>query len=203
MKIADVEFNFDENYTKLNSLPEDPKDSVSFGARTENAECFLMIYPIPSEQAMPFDNCKPVIEGIHNCLGNDQGLIEVENGNTKSGLPYIQSIVKTLDQEHHGVTYCLTLHIQYSNSVLMIQGFFNETGTTGVRDTQVFLALREKGIVTLTENGAEGWAKDPYDDNYKSGVLKNLGENKEFDQFFPAHPLSECHRVLQYILDNN
>ena len=85
----------------------------------------------------------------------------------------------------------------------MIQGFFNETGTTGVRDTQVFLALREKGTVTLTDKGAEGWAKDPYDDNYKSGVLKNLGENKEFDQFFPAHPLSECHRVLQYILDNN
>lgn len=203
MKIADVEFNFDEDYTKLNSLPEDPKDSVSFGARTDNADCFIMIYPIPQEQAMPFDNCKPVIDGIHNCLGNDQGLIEVENGNTKSGLPYIQSIVKTLDQEHHGVSYCLTLHIQYSNSVLLIQGFFNETGTTGIRDTQVFLALREKGTVTLTENGAEGWAKDPYDENYKSGVLKNLGEDKDFDQFFPAHPLSECRRILQYILDNN
>ncbi len=203
MKIADVEFNFDEDYTKLNSLPEDPKDSVSFGARTDNADCFIMIYPIPQEQAMPFNDCKPVIDGIHNCLGNDQGLIEVENGNTKSGLPYIQSIVKTLDQGHHGVSYCLTLHIQYSNSVLLIQGFFNETGTTGIRDTQVFLALREKGTVTLTENGAEGWAKDPYDENYKSGVLKNLGEDKDFDQFFPAHPLSECRRLLNYILENN
>lgn len=203
MKIADIEFNFDESYTKVKSLPDDPKDSVPFCSQNENAECFVMIYPISIERAMPFDNCQSVIEGIHNCLGKDQGLIEVENGNTKSGLPYIQSIVKTLDQEHHGVTYCLTLHIQYPNSVLQIQGFFNETGTTGIRDTQVFLALREKGIVTLTENGAEGWAKDPYDENYKSGVLKNLGENKEFDQFFPAHPLSECHRVLQYILDNN
>lgn len=203
MKIVDIDFNFDENYTKLDSLPEDPKDSVSFGARTENAECFIMIYPIPQEQAMPFDNCKSVIDGIHSCLGNDQGLIEIENGNTKAGLPYIQSIVKTLDQEHHGVSYCLTLHIKYSNNVLMIQGFFNETGTTGIRDTHIFAALEQKGIVKATKNGIEGWAKDPYDENYKSGILKNLAEDKEFDQFFPAHPLSECRRILDYIIENN
>lgn len=203
MKIGNTDFIFDENYQKLNSLPEDPNDSVSFGARTENAECFVMVYPIPTEKAMPFDNCKSVIDGIHECLGNDQGLIEVENGNTKAGFPYIQSIVKTFDSEHHGVSYCLTLHIKYRDTVLQIQGFFNEAGTTGVRDSYVFAALQQKGVVKATENEIEGWNRDPYDESFKRGNLKNCSEDKDFDQFFPAHPLSECRRILQYILDNN
>ena len=88
MKIADMDINFDENYQQVKSMPDDPKDSIPFMARTENADCFVMFFPIPQEQAMPFTDCTPVINGIHECLGNDQGLIEVENGTTKSGLLY-------------------------------------------------------------------------------------------------------------------
>lgn len=203
MKIADMDINFDENYQQVKSMPDDPKDSIPFMARTENADCFVMFFPIPQEQAMPFTDCTPVINGIHECLGNDQGLIEVENGKTKSGLSYIQSIVKTVDKEHPGVSYCLTLHIQFPDKVLGIQGFFNESGTTGIRDTMVYAALSESGKVKATEDGIEGWNKDPYDENFTRGALKNCSEDKDFDQFFPAHPLSECRRIIKYILENN
>ena len=203
MKIADIDFNFDENYEQVKSLPDDPKDSIPLMASTENADCLVMLYPISEEQAMPFDEPESVIEGIHGCLDDDQGLIEVENGKTKSGLSYIESIVKRFDAEHHGVSYCLTLSIQYPNKILMAHGFFNETGTTGIRDTMVYAALSESGKVKATEEGIEGWNKDPYDENFTRGNLKNCSEDKEFDQFFPAHPLSECRRILQYILENN
>ena len=203
MKIADIDFNFDENYQQVKSLPDDPKDSIPLMTSTENADCLVMLYPISEEQAMPFNDSNSVIEGIHGCLDADQGLIEVESGTTKSGHSYIGSIVKTFDKEHHGVSYCLTLNIQYPNLILMVHGFFNETGTTGIRDTMVYAALSEAGKVKTTDTGIEGWNKDPYDETFTCGNLKNCSEDKEFDQFFPAHPLSECRRILNYILENN
>ncbi len=203
MKIADVEFNLDENYKKVKSLPDDPKDSVAFCSETEMANCIVLIYPFPTEHAMPFTNCQAVIDGIHGILDKNQGLIEVEKGTTKSGLQFIETIVKTFDEKHQGVSYCLTLQIKYPNTILQVQGFFNEAGTTGIRDSYVFAALEQKGTIKATDNGIEGWAKDPYDENFKSGLLKNLSEDKDFDQFFPAHPLSECRRILDYIIENN
>ena len=70
---------------KINFMSCDQEDTDKSGFIDEKGHfCDLSV---------EVDDCTPVINGIHECLGNDQGLIEVENGTTKSGLLYIQSIV--------------------------------------------------------------------------------------------------------------
>lgn len=49
------------------------------------------------EEAMPFGNLQSVIGGIHECFGDNQGLITVECMKTGSGEDAMYSIVKTVE----------------------------------------------------------------------------------------------------------
>ena len=55
----------------------------------------------------------------------------------------------------------------------------------------------------ITPTNMDGWFKDPYDKNYKKGILMNLSENMEYDAMFPQHPLSETRNFIKYIIENN
>lgn len=202
MKIGKMKFNMDENYQKVDSMPEDPPNSIPYCFQTDMAMCFVMVMPIPAERAMPFGNEQPVIDGIHECLGDVQGLIKVDTGKTSSGKFFIYSIVKTVKSEG-GVTYCLTLHLTDDKEVIQVQGFFEETGMTGTRDTMILSALMNEGHIKMGKNGPEGWMEDPYDPNFKRGICKNLSENEGADELFPTHPLSECRRVIKALIENN
>ena len=71
-----------ERYELLKSLPEDPPYTRSFGFQTPGALCYVITRPIPAGSAMPFDDSRSVIDGIHQALADDQGLIAVEKGKT-------------------------------------------------------------------------------------------------------------------------
>ena len=200
MKIPAVKMP--RRYKKVDSLPNDPPYSAAYAYRTPGAECFALAYPVPETQAMPFDDPRQVIHGIHDALGEDQGLIEVENGVTAAGRPFIYSIVKTL-QKQGGVQYYLRMNIRHSHCVLQVQAFFDEMGTTGVRDSMVYLLLSRQGSVRTTENGLEGWSEDPYDPNYTRGVCMNRAERKEYDSQFPNHPLSEMRTFAAELITLN
>ena len=47
------------------------------------------------------------------------------------------------------------------------------------------------------------WFKDPYNENYKNGLLMNMSEKSEYDVMFPQHPLSEARSLIEFILENN
>ncbi len=200
MNVANVKMP--ARYQLLDSMPEDPPFLKVYGYQTDGALCSVKCMPFRAENAMPYENPRAVIDGIHEALGEDQGLIEVESDVTAAGRRFLYSVVKTL-QKPDGVQYCLTMHLDYMNYAFQIQGFFDETGRTGVRDTMVYLLLSKEGAVRITEDGIEGWCADPYDPVYKRGCLMNCSERKSFDKEFPQHPLTELRRFVKELADLN
>ncbi len=188
------------DYQKLDTLPTDPANSVAYGKRGQAFMCFLIMNPISSQNAMPYDNEKMVIDGIHGVLNNDQGLIEVKSGLTQGQRKYIYSIVKTKVMPS-GVQYNLTMHIDMGNQTMNIQSYFDEVGMTGMRDTTVMSMLMNQGVITPANRA--GWSKDPYDENYTKGLLMNMSESAEYDAQFKEHPLSVARELVKYIIDNN
>ena len=191
-----------DRYRKMKSMPDDPPYSCAYGHETEEAGCFVIMYPIPLAQAMPFENPESVIDGIHEALGDDQGLVAVDSGKTMAGLDFIYSIVKTL-KEPSGVQYCLTMHLCYGQYAVQVQGFFDELGVTGMRDAMIFTQAQSEGKVEATEDGIKGWNADPYDPDYSHGCLMNLSEQQEYDRWFPQHPLSEARQLIEDLTSIN
>lgn len=82
-----------------------------------------------------------------------------------------------------------------------VQAFFDEKGITGGRDAAIMNKMINEGkIVPPSFNG---WFKDPYDENYKRGLLMNLSEQSQYDTSFPEYPLSETRRFIEYVIENN
>lgn len=186
-------------FQPLCPLPEDSDSLKSFGAQSKSAQMLLYVGPSSEEEAMPFGNPQSVIDGIHECLGDNQRLITVECTKTGSGEDATYSIVKTVEP-FDGAQYCLTMDIESRNGVFRIQGFFAEAGTTGMRDA-VVMATEGKGG-TLEED-QEAWSKGPYDVDFKRGIPMNRSEDPEYDDAFPWHPLSICRQTARDIIAGN
>lgn len=194
-----MSFRLPDGYSRMNSMPDDPADSSAFGMQTPGCACFLMLYPVQPESAMPFEDVRPLIDGIHGSLGDDQGLIEAKCDKTLSGRPLVYSIVKTAGQPN-GVQYCLTLQLDYSSLVLNVQGFFDEVGVTGTRDAAVYELAVKNGQVSVD---MAGWRQDPYDPSFNRGNLMNLSEDKLYDAQFPEHPLSQLRALVDFIIQSD
>ena len=182
-----------EYYQKVDSMPEDPKESIPFMARTGNAMCFALIFPVDESKSLPRTK-EALISGIRQFLGENQGLIQVE-----ATEDYVYSIVKTL-KEPSGVQYTLTFQRFYPDFILNIQAFFEETGTTGIRESVVYEIYRRQNPVRLDDDPFAGWARDPYDETIREGSLMNLSEQEQFDEQFPEFPLSMCREFLRAII---
>jgi len=189
------EITLSDEWKQGNVMPEDPPNTVVLMKGTQFCLCLVRIFPIEKNCVMPFQNTKSVIDGIHDALDDNQGIIEVESIDDRN--KYIYSIVKTY-MEQDGVQYCLVLHYEDSGKYYNVTGFFAEHNTTGFRDTVVYELARRDG--TVKEN-MDGWFKDPYDPNYKKGILMNLSEDMRFDEMFPLHPLSEARRFIKELMD--
>ena len=150
---------------------------------------------------MPFNSKDQVIAGIRGSFAADQGIVEIESGITNSGKKYIYSIVKTVNRGNIGVQYSLMMHVGYfADHVFQAEGFFDETGYTGGRDTAVFAILQRDGKIGPNY---EGWSEDPYDPEYKQGILRNASEKPDFDEVFPDHPLTQARLLVKEIIAMN
>lgn len=192
--------NIPNDLQRLNSLPEDPPNSISYGKETSSTNIFMMIYPINNTSAMPYDNERMVIDGIHSSLAEDQGLIEVKSGTTNNGKKFIYSIVKS-KLNPSGVQYTLVMHLNMNNYTININSYFDEIGITGTRETTIMNKLINEG--KLTTSNMQDWVRDPYDSNFKKGFLMNIGEDIYYDPLFPLHPLSEARKLIKYLIENN
>lgn len=183
-------------YQQVESMPEDPVGSVPLMADKGSSTAFVLLYLIPVEHAMHFDNPRAVIDGIHEVLGDDQGLVEVTAGETPSGNPYLLSIVKTKTGQP-GVQYGLTMDVGVGGAAVHVQGFFDEKEVTGIRAAAVFSELRKRGEVGPE---MQGWSGDPYDGSRKRGFLTNMSEREEFDAMFPEDPLSMARAFARCVM---
>lgn len=153
-----------------------------------------------NKTSMDFDDKEGLIDIIHNSLGEDQGLIEVKNGKTRRGERYIYSIVKNIgdgEKSPLGVNYFLRLNIECGENIMEIMGSFEESGTTGIRESMSAILAGKAGIWNL---GDEGWNEDPYDAEYKRGNFRNLAEKEGLDGLFPGNPLAQAREFLLAVL---
>lgn len=196
----DFRVKIPNEFFKVDSMPNDPPYSTAYMKKTEMSNFFAMIYPIYNNYAMPYDDEKMVIDQIHNTLDNEQGLIEVKSGYTCTRKRYIYSIVKT-KLNPTGMQYVLTMDIEMQDYAMHIQCFGDEVGETGLRDNVILNKLVNDGSIILPD--IEGWFKDPYNPNFKKGILMNASEKVEYDRMFPLHPLSEIRDLIKYVIENN
>lgn len=184
---------------ELEPLPEDPPFVKIFGYWGDEFNAIVKKFEIRNQlDVMPYDE-QELIDGIHQSLGDDQGLIKVERNKTSSGKEFIYSIVKTHMQEY-GVQYFLRLQMLVGNKFYEIDAFYGEEGVTGSRDAAVFAQwMQNKKDLSSTD----GWTCDPYDSTFQRGLLMNLSEEQYYDRYFPNHPLSKCRELLKFIKDNN
>lgn len=191
--VAGTKLSIPEGYLPMQPMPDDPPGSLPLGMEGPSAMCFLMVFPIPHEQAMPYDDPDEVIEGIHCSLAQDQGLVEVNTPATAKGKRVIYSVVKTAVQPA-GTQYALALNLECPVHDLCIQGFFDEAGATGMRDAAVF---------SMTGASPDDWRRDPYDRAITDGYLMNRSELPEYDPAFPDHPLSLLRSLVCELVESN
>ena len=185
VEINGVTITIPAYYQQVNSMPNDPKDSIPYMVRTENAECFVLIFPVDESRSLPREK-NSLIAGIRQYLSENQGLIQVE-----AEKDCVYSIVK-FRKEPSGVQYILTYQEFHPDFIVNIQAFFDEIGTTGIWDSIVYELYRRENAVITERDPFAGWARDPYDERITEGALMNLSEQNQFDAHFPGFPLSMC-----------
>ncbi len=193
------------DYQQVNSLPGDPVGSISFMKKTPVAACLAMYNSISSEQSMPFNSKEEVIRNIHNTLEQDQGVIEVESGITPAGKKYIYSIIKTFNRGGIAIKYSLSLHIgHFADRIFETQAVFDGIGDNAVlRDAAVYNILQKEGKIGVGDPDVSNWAMDPYDSQYRHGVLMNMSEKAEYDEAFPGYPLTEARLLVKNLIVMN
>lgn len=186
-----------KEYNVFKKTPAAPMYSVNYGKKTSSCVSFMQSFPISAKHTMDYYNIQKIISEIHQSLGDNQALIEVRAGKTKNNRQYVNSIVKTKG-EPSGVQYYMLMHIAYESVAINVNGHFIETGMTGLRDTTIWELACRKGIVSSTNNSK--WCFDPYDKTLKRPYLMNLSETEEYDEMFPDHPLSQCRKFIQIVI---
>ncbi len=179
-------------YQKVDSMPDDPESSIPVMVQTGNAMCFALIFPVDESKSLPRTK-ESLIAGIRSFLGKNQGLIQVE-----AYEDHVYSIVKSM-KEPSGVQYILTYQKFYPEFILNIQAYFDEIGTTGMRDSLVFELCRRENLIGNDDNPFVGWVRDPYDETITDGALMNLSEMERFDAQFPGFPLTMCREFIRTI----
>ena len=193
-------FSIPGDFFKAKPLPDDPPGSIVFEKDTPDATNILMFFFIEKSEALPFDDREGLIDNLHHCLGENQGIIAVRTGKTDAGVPFVYTIVKNLKQPS-GSQYILTLQFDFGSMALNLQGYFDEEGVTGARDAAVFEYAMREGVISSQDKSK--WCSDPYSPDFRSGALMNLAEQEELDESFPTHPLSELRRFVDFFIENN
>lgn len=175
-------------------------DEIAISKVTNRSKNIVVINNISANNAMGFDKKQQLIDGIHEILEDNQGLIEVESGKTKRGYDYIYSIVKSVKKDVGGAEYYLRLQIGNEVDLIEIQSVFEEYGITGERDSFCSALAQRAGLVSFGEDGLVGWWEDPYDPEYTKGIPMNLSERPALDALFPEHPLSQARELLAAII---
>lgn len=185
----------------LRTLPDDPPDTraSAFEIR-DGATGFLMMHPIPPNEAMPLDQ-QEVIDGLRcadEVLAGQAGLIDVDSARTASRTPYVYSLMK-IPGEHRGIHYNLTLHL-VGERTLQIRGGFDEGDLTGTREAVIYEMAHRHNMLheSTSDDPTGGWAHDPFDHS-TTGFVMNMSELPDFDQQFPYHPLTMARELLQSI----
>lgn len=178
--ISGVALTVPEAYDLVPPAPYDTPGTASFTRTTPGAICHVELAPVSAGSELPLDDKQALVGRIHDGIDDDQGLIEVGNGTTAAGHPYVYSILRT-NLDHGVMRYGLTLQLRSDDTVVGVRAGFDTEGVSSYRDSLVLSKLTEQ---------TEGWFQDPYDPNFALGSVMNLSELPKYDPDFPDHPLT-------------
>ena len=184
-----------QGYQRMPLLEDDPEGSVNYTASTPAAQCFVQAYPVSADEFASQGHSRELIDRLHDSLGEQQALIEVEDGTNSNGMPYVYSIVKSR-KEDEGMQYTLMFYGRCGSDAFCVHAFFVEQGETGRREKAVWNYLRDRGVVSDSDRSK--WERDPYDRSLTGPFLMNLSERADFDEAFPDHPLSMCRALVRF-----
>ncbi|MEG2006223.1 MAG: hypothetical protein RR186_02100, partial [Raoultibacter sp.] len=146
------------------------------------------------------------ISELHEVLGDDAGIIKVSSGTTAAGRPYAYDIIKhgmtSEDNIPLGIEYTLNINVKTDECIMFINASFAEEGNTGMRDS-VVLPMFMQANNRENFDDLDGWFRDPYDPEFKRGLLMNVSEMEELDEKFPWHALSEARSFAKFVIENN
>lgn len=190
-------------------LPDEmgiPDKALAFSKRTENTSALIVKFPVSEEASMPFNNDSAIISELHEVLGDDAGIIKVSSGTTAAGRPYAYDIIKhgmtSEDNIPLGIEYTLNINVKTDECIMFINASFAEEGNTGMRDS-VVLPMFMQANNRENFDDLDGWFRDPYDPEFKRGLLMNVSEMEELDEKFPWHALSEARSFAKFVIENN
>ena len=75
--INGITITIPDYYKRVDSMPDDPMNSIPYMAQTNNAMCFALIFPVDESKSLPRTK-ESLLSGIRQFLGKNQGLIQVE-----------------------------------------------------------------------------------------------------------------------------
>lgn len=202
VNMPDSPINLPKDFIHLES-EQGPLPGLFFIKETEVAVANIFLSDIEEEEAIPRNDITRVIQATHSYFTDEQGLIEINIGQTKSGKEFVYSIVKNYKDDGRGVMYIVVIQIAYPNSVYNLQCYFQDYEATGIREALCYeIAIRE-GLVDTKNEVNDGFFRDPYDQDYKKGMLMNIAEERRFDELFPEHSLSEARRFIDAVISLN
>lgn len=199
ISVSGMHIDIPDEYQILKLLPGDPEGAVPIGSKTIQSENFVLFMPIIDERYIPQGELTELISKTRRTLGSGFGLVEVGEGITQSNTEYVYRILK-MNLKPNGVQYQLTMQLYKNGNGVLISGYFDEAGTTGIREVMVFDLLRRKGKIS---EDMENWTADPYDKSVTSGFLMNRSEQKQYDDIFPEHPLTVVRNLIKHLTGND
>jgi hypothetical protein len=148
------------------------------------------------------------VRGYYRTLAMNHGAAIVEvDVLPLAGCQSVRQVGK-VPQQPTGMTYMGSITLPFRDFSYVIKIQCMETGTTGVRDSTVLAEKMSAGEVTLDEETMKlrGWMYDPYDrtigyplSSDGSTCSYNSSDSVQYDEYFPAHPLSRLRRILDRI----
>lgn len=166
----------------------------------EYDDLIINFFKLPPDIIAKDSSEKSIQENYRNVAAEVGGAIIEVKKETLGKLEAIKTIFK-FPMQPSGVAYLGSYTIPFADCSYVIKVQCPEVGTSGVRDTTIFEFMMRKGLIKLTDDGPEGWMKDPYDESIKLPLMMNLSESEEFDEAFPMHPLSRLRKHMKMIKD--
>ena len=208
VKIPEAYDRIDISKIKDINLPE---GAEGYTFATGNASGIVFCYPVTEDESMPLNDSQKIIDYLHETMDENQGIIEVKNGNCTDGGRFIYYLMKYrngIDAIPKKAGYQLNFNFEIGNQIYFISGSFEEEGITGQRESvgiMLYIKAKEQAgqpadMGDIMEND---WFRDPYDSGYKKGFLMNRSEIPELDSTFQTHPLSVARELVKYVTENN
>jgi hypothetical protein len=131
----------------------------------------------------------------HMVAGANGGLVQVDLIRIND-MPMLKTIFK-IPQGDEGVKYFASLTMAFETCSFVIKIETGPMPNNGMREALAADYLMKGGVDFDTLQ--QEWSADPYDKDFKEGLLMNKSEQEVIDALFPAHFLSQVRTLIAQV----